>query len=91
MKISCDKEIHLLNKKVSITELREFISASFKNLPREFSVTYLDSDGDNISLVSEEDVKTLYDTSSNDKFVKVIVAPLDSSDERITDVQETRV
>lgn len=60
MKISCDKEIHLLNKKVSIKELHAFIQSTFKNSTKNYSLTYLDCDGDQISLVSEEDIKTLY-------------------------------
>lgn len=72
MKISCDKEIHLLNKKVSIKDLHAFIQGTFKNVVGEYSLTYLDCDGDQISLVSEEDLKTLYETSK-DKFVKVYI------------------
>ena len=74
MKISCDKEIHLLNKQVTMKELRAFIKSTFKNVSKDYSLTYLDVDGDQISLVSEEDVKTLYETSK-DKFVKVFITP----------------
>lgn len=78
MKISCEKEIHLLNKKVSIIELHSFIKSTFKNLPRDYSITYLDCDGDHISLVSEDDLKTLYETSK-DKFVKVVISCNDTN------------
>lgn len=94
MKISCEKEIHLLNKKVNIHDLQAFIKTTFKNLPRDYSITYLDCDGDLISLVSEEDLKSLYETSK-DKFVKVFINPLeeslpsilDSKIETVTEVQ----
>jgi tricorn protease-like protein len=74
MKISCDKEIHLLNKKVNIKELHAFIQESFKKATKNYVLTYLDSDGDQISLVSDDDIKTLYETSK-EKFVKVLITP----------------
>jgi hypothetical protein len=76
LKISFGKEIHLLTKEANYADLIKFIRESFKNLPRNFEITYRDADGDNISISNDEDVKTLYATST-EKFVKIAILPIE--------------
>lgn len=76
LKISFGKEIHLLTKEANFVELLKFIRESFKNLPNNFEITYRDADGDNISISNDEDVRTLYATST-EKFVKIAIVPLE--------------
>lgn len=52
-KIALGKEIHVMNSKennASLTELKTFIKRVFKKLPQKFMLTYVDSDGDQITL-----------------------------------------
>lgn len=72
LKINFGKEIHLLTKKANFNVLSKFIKESFKSIPRCFEITYCDSDGDNISICNDEDMETLY-TTTTDKFVKVTI------------------
>ncbi len=76
LKINFGKEIHLLTKEANFADLIRFIRENFKNLPAEFEIIYKDSDGDNISISSDEDVQTLYATT-HDKFVKITILPVE--------------
>ena len=62
--------MHLINRNVDMTELGQFIRDSFKGVPDTYGLTYLDSDGDLISLSSDDDLKTLYDSEKRE-FTKV--------------------
>jgi hypothetical protein len=76
LKITFNKEIHLLTKETTYVELMKFIRESFKNLPSNFEINYLDGDGDNISISNDEDVHTLYATCT-DKFVKITIVSVE--------------
>ena len=54
-------EIHVLKSEANLTMegLKSFIRTVFKSLPSQFTLTYKDSDGDNISIVTEEDLTNL--------------------------------
>ncbi len=73
-KISLGKEIHVMNSKestVSLTELKDFIKKVFKKLPQKFMLTYVDNEGDQITLGNENDIKIL--NESDFKCVKIII------------------
>ena len=59
-KIVHHKEIHLLNKEVTLQELTAFIQKSFTKLPQNYIIYYLDSEGDKIRIVDENDLAILY-------------------------------
>lgn len=67
----------------------KFIKESFKSLPVSFEITYRDSDGDNISISNDEDVQTLYSTST-EKFVKINIVPMEEErpEEEVKEVQK---
>lgn len=87
LKITHGKEIHLLTKEANYNELLKFIKDSFKNLPKGFEITYKDSDGDNISISNDEDMKTLYATSK-EKFVKISIAEVEEGHHAVETVSE---
>lgn len=47
-------------------KLLEFIKSSFRELPKNIKLTYLDNEGDEINLCNDEDLKALNET----KFMK---------------------
>lgn len=55
------KEIHMLNKKVSFDELTHHIKTTFKKLPANFSYSYIDKEGDTISVTNDADLDTIYE------------------------------
>ena len=52
-KVALGKEIHVMNAKennTTLAELKEFIKKVFKKLPSKFMLTYVDNEGDQITL-----------------------------------------
>lgn len=72
-KIVFGKEIHLLNSITSYPSLVEGIKGSFKKLPPSFTLSYADSEGDQISVSNQEDFKVLEGANKPEKPVKVII------------------
>lgn len=73
-KIALGKEIHVMNAKednITLADLKDFIRKVFKKLPAKFMLTYVDTEGDQITLGNENDIKIL--NESGFKSVKIIV------------------
>lgn len=64
LKVRCNEETHLLNKKVNYYELKHFIHGVFKNYPSTYNLTYLDSEGDEITISNDHDLETLFKTAT---------------------------
>lgn len=72
-KVTYEKEIHIL-KSVNTKNLQELqgaISKVFKQHPERFYLTYLDEDGDEITLATESDFGILL--SSGLKSTKILI------------------
>jgi len=89
-KIALGKEIHVMNAKeesVSLADLKDFIRKVFKKLPAKFMLFYVDSDGDQITLGNENDIKIL--NESGFKSVKIIVE--ETSEDFFDQTQEVAI
>ena len=74
LKIALGKEIHVMNSKdsnVTLTELKDYIKKVFKKLPQKYMLTYIDDDGDQITIGNESDVRIL--NESGVKSAKIII------------------
>lgn len=80
-KIVLGKEIHLLNSITSYSNLIEGIKGSFKKLPPSFTISYADSEGDQISISNQEDFRIFEATNKADKPVRVVIQ--EASEEKI--------
>jgi hypothetical protein len=80
IKLVLGNQIHILNKEITMTEIHSFIADRFKNIPESYNLTYIDSDGDTISIMSDNDIKSLQQ-SSNGKATKVFISKVESSSE----------
>jgi hypothetical protein len=72
-KIALGKQIHLINSqdKLKLQQLFTFIPTVFKNLPSRYALTYLDEDGDEITLKEQYDYDILL--SSGFKTAKIFI------------------
>jgi len=72
-KIVFGKEIHVMNAKetTSLSELRSFVKGVFKRLPPKYMLSYIDNEGDQITLGNESDVKVLQESGL--KSVKLVI------------------
>ena len=72
-KVSHNKKIHMINSddKKTLEQLKKHIHTLFKGLEFNFNMSYIDADGDQISLIDESDYKILL--SSNLKTTKIFV------------------
>jgi PB1 domain len=72
-KIALGKQIHLINSqdKLKLQQILTFIPTIFKNLPRRYALTYLDEDGDEITLKEQDDYDVLL--SSGLKTARILI------------------
>lgn len=72
-KVALGKQIHLINSqdKLKLQQILAFIPTIFKNLPRRYALTYLDEDGDEITLKEQDDYDVLL--SSGLKTAKILI------------------
>jgi hypothetical protein len=61
-KLVHNKEIHMLNRKVGFAELQAHIKSAFKKLPENFSLSYVDHEGDTIAVTNQADLDTIYES-----------------------------
>lgn len=59
-KLVHNKEIHMLSRKVNFDELLTHIKSTFKKLPKNFTLSYTDKEGDVISVTNEGDIDIIY-------------------------------
>ena len=66
-------EIHLLNSTHTLTyeELLKFVRTAFSRVPSSFTLTYIDSDEDVISIHNDSDLEILQELGMNR--VKIII------------------
>ena len=66
-------EIHLLNSTHTLTyeELLKFVRSAFSRVPSSFTLTYIDSDEDVISIHNDSDLKILQESGISR--VKIII------------------
>jgi len=71
LKVTFAKKTHLINitDKPNIADLYTAINLIFKSLPSRYTLSYLDEDGDEITLQDQQDYQILM--SSNNKTTKV--------------------
>ncbi len=89
-KIALGKEIHVMNAKegnTTLAELKDFIRKVFKKMPAKYMLTYVDSEGDQITLGNENDIKILNETGL--KSVKIIVE--ETSEDFFDQTQEVAI
>lgn len=72
-KISFGKEIHILNRQVNYIELISFIKQTFKKLPANFTLSYIDAEGDNITLTNNSDMEILYLSKGSTQSLKITI------------------
>jgi hypothetical protein len=63
----------LLNSISSFKGLTEGIKASFKKLPAAFTISYPDSEGDQISISNQEDFKIFESSAKTDRPIKITI------------------
>lgn len=73
--------------KTTLAELKDFIRKVFKKLPAKYMLTYVDSEGDQITLGNENDIKILND--SDYKSVKIIIE--ETSEDFFDQTQEVAI
>ena len=71
IKVTLNKEIHLYNGEVSIKSLASFAERTFKNIPNVFTFHYIDEEGDNIMVSSDEDIAMMIPPSG--KVMKIFI------------------
>jgi len=68
LKIQFEKETHIYKGQLdSFKELLSYITLNFKSLPASFSLYYMDSDMDQITLSCDEDIQVLKESKSQIK------------------------
>ena len=72
-KIVYGKEIHVLNRQVSFDELMAFVRSAFKKLPQNFTLSYIDAEGDTIALTGSSDMDILYINHSKASAFKIMI------------------
>lgn len=51
----------MLNKRATFEELLAHIRTAFKKLPKNFSLSYIDKEGDTISVTNQADLDIIYE------------------------------
>lgn len=74
-KIAYRNQIHVfaVTHQILFSELIPFIQARFKDLPKSYHLTYIDSDHDSICLNNENDMEIMYELQTNK--VKIYIQP----------------
>ena len=73
LKVVFGSEIHLFNSNQTYNELRNSIQKSFKKLPDNWTLSYSDTENDQVSIGSEEDLKIFQASVISDKPVKIFI------------------
>jgi hypothetical protein len=83
-KIVYGKEIHVLNKQVSYSELLAFVRSAFKKLPKNYTLSYVDTEGDNIAITSQSDIDILALGQGASASVRILI----TENEEVPDEQD---
>jgi len=73
IKIAFEKQIHLYRGEMQLGRLQKHCSHVFKSLPKSYEFYYLDNEGDQISLNSQEDLDILFETEQHASFKKIYI------------------
>jgi predicted transposase YdaD len=78
-KVLRNKKIHLLklSQEASFEDLKKAVSQAFKLSPQDFSMCYVDEEGDDVSLNDEFDYSIL--VSSEQKIMKIKIEEKESA------------
>lgn len=71
-KVKHNKEIHIFKGPEDFQSLTSFVENSFKSVPEDYILYYIDCDGDQITLSCDEDLKALKETCDS-KNIKVFI------------------
>lgn len=84
LKLCFNNEIHRVSKlPVSISALNETVASTFPTLSGPWSLLYDDSEGDRVTLKTDDDLKTFYqEAKSSGKSARIIVSTSNSVDRR---------
>jgi hypothetical protein len=63
----------VLNRQVSYDDLQSFVKSTFKKLPKSYSLSYVDAEGDSIAITSQSDMDILYLSHSKTASLKLII------------------
>ncbi len=63
--------IKIYNGETSFKELANFIKKEFQLSPSRYSLTYVDEDGDTITIGSEEDMSSAYELNNDKNLLKL--------------------
>jgi hypothetical protein len=73
--------IKIYSGETSFKELSLFIKKEFQLSPSRYSLTYVDEDGDNITIASEEDMTSAYELNSDKNLLKVKLNLIEATEE----------
>jgi hypothetical protein len=74
LKLSFEKETHLSRQRPqTFAELRKLVDEQFKALPPHLQFFYYDEDSDKISVSSDDDLKTLYESIASGRIPKIFI------------------
>lgn len=63
--------IKVYNGDADFSALSQFIKKEFKLSPSQYTLTYVDEDGDNITLASNEDMSSAHELNNDKNLLKV--------------------
>lgn len=72
IKLVLQNQIYITNKSNSMNELHSFILNRFKMIEENYILTYVDIEGDTITIISDQDLKYI-NKSNNGKVIKIFI------------------
>ena len=78
--IKYNETVKIFNGNKTYLAISQFISKAFNLVPSQITLTYLDEEGDSITLASDSDLLSACEINNDKKFLKIRVA-LSNSEE----------
>lgn len=79
-KVSFGKEIHIVNSegRATFTDFKLCLPTIFKKLPDRFMLSYIDQDGDQITITNDHDYKIMLETGL--KYIKILLKEVEKGE-----------
>jgi hypothetical protein len=71
--------IKIFSGQSTFEDLSLFIKKEFQLSPSKYSLTYVDEDGDNITIVSDEDMASAYELNQDKNLLKVKLSLIETT------------
>lgn len=78
--IKSNNTIKIYNGDINYNNLCDFIKKEFQLSPSKYTLTYIDEDGDNITLASNDDMASAYEINNDKHLLKVTLNLIESTE-----------